>query len=94
MLFVCLLLFVLASTLKLAVVKCDCDTEEGNMASNMFTNDTVDSGGNDLSLSLFLISFFVVPFKTVKGKKVVNIIVKGDEKANSLIKVVKILVKV
>ena len=45
----------IAPSLKLAIVKCDCETEEGNMANNMLTNNTVESGGKGIvSLSLSL----------------------------------------
>jgi hypothetical protein len=62
------------------VVKCDSETEEGKLAQNMFTNEPSESG---------------VPFKTVKGKKVVNIIIKAeDQKDDTILNIVKLHIKV
>ena len=42
-----------APTMKVSVVKCDVETEEGHMVGNMFTNELTGSGGEwVLSLSL------------------------------------------
>lgn len=71
----------IASNLKLTVVKCDSETEEGNSVSNMFTNDTMGAGGIHTVIHTHIYIYtvlLIVPFKTVKEKKVVNVIVKGD----------------
>lgn len=88
----------LASLLRFDVVKCDAETVEGHGVSNMFTNEAAGTGGDPSllpsSLSLvYILLFFVVPFKTVKGKSVVNVIVKG-RKENSWLHIVKIHMKV
>ena len=42
--------------MKVSVVKCDAETEEGNMVGNMFTNELTGSGGELVfSLSLALL---------------------------------------